>query len=244
MRDIVIVVVAVLLGSFVKGVTGSGLPVVAVPVMATFIGVEEAVVIMVIPGIVSNLQIIRGNLDDLSRTSHLPAIVASGVGGVAVGTYLLTTVDEAALSVVLAGVIGIYLAMRLLHPSFVIDGRTRSMTVGPVGFLAGVLQGGTGVSSPIVAPYIHAFRLSRGAYVISITVVFLAFAVIQMVALFVAGVFTAERLLLGVAMVAPVIVGVAAGMRYGRRLSRVAFDRWVLIMLAATALKLVVDAAG
>jgi hypothetical protein len=45
-----IILVAIALGSFVKGVTGSGLPQIAIPVMAIFLGVERAVVLMAIPG--------------------------------------------------------------------------------------------------------------------------------------------------------------------------------------------------
>ena len=42
------------LGAFVKGLTGMGLPLVAVPFMASFLGAEHAIVVMQIPGLVSN----------------------------------------------------------------------------------------------------------------------------------------------------------------------------------------------
>ena len=52
--DLVVIVVAIGVGAFVKGVTGTGLPQIAIPVMAAVIGVERAVIIMAIPGILSN----------------------------------------------------------------------------------------------------------------------------------------------------------------------------------------------
>ncbi|MDZ7679857.1 MAG: sulfite exporter TauE/SafE family protein [Acidimicrobiales bacterium] len=155
---------------------------------------------MVVPGIVSNVLLIRDNLGHLAETRHLLAMVLSGVVGVAAGTYVLTTVDDEVMSLILAaGVIGIYLMIDLLHPSFSIQGAVARLTAAPIGFLGGVLQGGTGVSSPLLSPYLHAYRMPRSAYVVSITTLFLVFAIIQMGALAVAGLYTLERLALGLA---------------------------------------------
>ena len=52
--DLVVIVAAIAIGAFVKGATGGGLPQIAIPVMAAFIGVERSVVIMAIPGVVAN----------------------------------------------------------------------------------------------------------------------------------------------------------------------------------------------
>ena len=52
--ELLIVAAAVILGSLVKGTTGLGLPLTAVPVIASFVGVQDAVVIMAAPTAVSN----------------------------------------------------------------------------------------------------------------------------------------------------------------------------------------------
>ena len=57
--DLVVIVIAIAVGAFIKGATGGGLPQVAIPVMAPFLGVEHAVVLMAIPGIVSNAWLVR-----------------------------------------------------------------------------------------------------------------------------------------------------------------------------------------
>ena len=57
-QALVVIVTAIALGSLIKGVTGSGLPQIAIPVMAIFIGVEHSVVVMAIPGMVSNAWLI------------------------------------------------------------------------------------------------------------------------------------------------------------------------------------------
>lgn len=244
MAEVAVIMVAVILGAFVKGVTGSGLPVVAIPVMTSFVGIERAVVIMAIPGMASNLLLIRHNIADLPRTQHLAKMVVCGVAGVAVGTYLLTSADEEVMALILASVIGLYLALNLLHPSFTIAGRAAALSAAPVGFAGGILQGGTGVSSPLLSPYLHAYRLPRGAYVISITVIFQVFGVIQVIALYLAGLYSWDSLAVSLGVLLPIYVGLTAGIRYGRRLSVESFNRWILVVLAATAVELVADAVG
>ena len=50
-----IVAIALAAGGTAKGLTGLGLPMVAVPVLAGFLGVERAVMIMIMPVLVLNI---------------------------------------------------------------------------------------------------------------------------------------------------------------------------------------------
>ncbi|MGH2697580.1 MAG: TSUP family transporter, partial [Actinomycetota bacterium] len=103
-----IIIAGMALGAFVKGATGQGLPQVAIPVMATFLGVEAAVVIMAIPGIVTNSWLIWKHRRHYSRTRDLPVLLAAGVAGSVAGTILLDNLNESVLSLTLAGVIILY----------------------------------------------------------------------------------------------------------------------------------------
>src|SRR5919107_359645 len=109
--DVVVIVAALTLGAFVKGVTGTGLPQIAIPVMAASLGVERAVVIMALPGIASNAWLVWANRDAFATTRDLPALIGAGIAGAVAGTVLLTSVDGRLLSVVLAAVILGYVAV-------------------------------------------------------------------------------------------------------------------------------------
>ena len=52
---LVFVLAAISLGGLFKGMTGLGLPMFAVPALAVVTSVEEAVVLMIIPGLGTNL---------------------------------------------------------------------------------------------------------------------------------------------------------------------------------------------
>ena len=101
--------VAISVGAFIKGATGGGLPQVAMPVMAPFfIGVEHAVVIMAIAGIVSNTWLAYHHRGEYARTRNLQPGVAAGVVGAVLGTVALKSLDGRALSAVLVVVIVAY----------------------------------------------------------------------------------------------------------------------------------------
>ncbi len=67
-----IIGVSLAIGGLSKGLTGLGLPAFAIPVMAMFIGVERAVVMLVIPSIVLNGQLVWSHRDCVRDLPELP----------------------------------------------------------------------------------------------------------------------------------------------------------------------------
>lgn len=239
MTDLLVIVAALALGSFVKGVTGTGLPQVAVPVMAAFLGVERAVIIMSIPGVVSNVWLVVAHRAARRATRDLPTLLATGVLGAVIGTVLLTTVDGRFLSLVLAAIILVYVALRVFSPDLELSGSVTRWTSPPVGFAAGALQGATGVSGPLLSTYLHAFALTPPAYVLSLSVLFLVFSVTQVATLAGVGAYTADLLAESLLALVPVALFLPLGSHVARRLSARAFSSVVLVGLVAAATVLV-----
>lgn len=238
---VLIIVVAMAIGSFVKGATGQGLPQIAIPVMATFLGVEAAVVIMAIPGIVTNTWLLWNYRRHYRDTRDLPALLVTGTAGAIVGTVLLDTLNENALSFILAGMIGVYAIAFFTHPDLRLKPDLTRYTSPPVGLAAGVLQGATGVSGPLISTYLHGYRLDKQVFVLSITTVFQVYALVQAVTLAGVGLYTADRLILSMLSLVPIMALLPLGSRFTDRLSRRTFDLVVLALLLASAVKLVYD---
>ncbi len=237
--DLAVIVAAIAVGAFIKGATGGGLPQVAIPVMAVFLGVERSVVIMAIPGVVANGWLVWTHRDTAPSTRDLPMLVATGVVGAVVGTVLLKTLDGRVLSAVLAAVICGYIAIALLHPDLVIPHRVTRLTSPPVGLAAGGLQGATGISGPLLTTYLHGFGLPPRAYVFSLSVLFFGSAVVQSVTLAAVGLYTGPRLLESLLALVPIALALPLGTRAARRLSPRAFQRVVLVLVAASAVSLI-----
>ena len=239
--SIALIVAAMAIGSFVKGATGQGLPLIAIPVIATFLGVEVAVVVMAIPGIITNTWLLWNYREHFSRTRDLPALLPMGTIGAVAGTMLLDNLDEDILSLILAVMIGVYVLVYVRHPEVRLSPRLTRLTSAPVGLVAGVLQGATGICGPLVSTYLHGFRLDKEAYVLSITTVFQVYAVVQAAALAWVGLYTPALVGMSLLALVPTMALLPLGARLTHRLSRGAFDVLVLTLLTGTALKLLYD---
>lgn len=239
LTEILVIVVAMAIGAFVKGVTGAGLPQIAVPTMAIFLGVEHAVVVMAIPGVVTNAWMLWQHHRHLHAARHLPAMVVTGLVGVVIGTAVLKALDPRWLSLALAGVIVLYLTVRMAKPGFALPDRVTRLTTPPVGLAAGVLQGSTGISGPMLTAYLHGMRLTKQVFVVSLVTMFLTMAVVQAIALAGLGLYDWSRLGQSVLALVPIMIVLRAGARYADRLSSWRFDRWITILLVAFAANLV-----
>jgi uncharacterized protein len=239
--DLVIIVLAIALGAFVKGVTGSGLPLIAIPVMAAFLGVERSIVIMAIPGIVSNTWMLWSLRSHLSQTRDLPTMLATGMVGVLAGTWLLKTLDARLLSLGLAMMIFAYVVLFFVHPDLRLAPRVTRCLSGPVGAAAGALQGATGLSGPVLLTWLHAYRQEKQVYLVSIVTLFQLYTVVQVFSLAALGLYTPSRIRDSFLALVPLIV-LPLGTRFARRLKERVFERTVLALLVAVGLKMVYDA--
>ena len=236
--DIVVIAIAIGVGAFIKGATGGGLPQVAIPVMAPFIGVEHAVVIMAIPGIVANGWLIRSHRAEYEHTRDLPSLVATSIVGAVVGTVALKSLDGTALSAALLAVIVAYVLVALVHPGFRLPVRLTRVLSPPVGLVAGGLQGSTGISGPLLTTYLHGFQLVPRAFVFSLAVLFGIGAVVQAATLAVVGLYTGTRLLESLLVLLPIAAFQPVGSWAATKLSRQTFQRVTLALVAGSGLTL------
>jgi uncharacterized protein len=239
--DLVVIVAAIAVGAFIKGATGGGLPQIAIPVMAVFLGVEHAVVVMAIPGVVANGLLVRSHRAEAPGTRHLPVMIGAGVVGAVVGTLLLKSLDARVLSGVLALVIVVYIVLAVAKPGFTLPERVTRVGSGPVGLVAGGLQGATGISGPLLTTWLHGFGMAPRAYVLALSSLFFVFSTVQTVTMFGVGLYTPSRLVESLLALLPILVALPLGVRAARRLSAQTFQRVVLVLLAASVVSLVRD---
>lgn len=236
-----IVLTAISLGALIKGITGMGLPLLAVPAIASFTSVEEAVVLMIIPTFGSNLWLVfthRRFADLLS--AHRPFLVAGLAGGI-IGTFLLITLDDRWLKLTLAVWLAVYLIQfafgNFLQSLFQAKGRMAAA----IGLTAGTIQGATGVSAHIVAPYFSGRNLAPEAYAFMVASAFLTFSIAQLTTAASTQLLTADRLLIGMIALIPTLVFTRLGIRLAGKLSKEVFQKILLAILVLMEIKLIAD---
>jgi len=235
---IVVIALAMTIGAVAKGVTGLGLPILAVPVMATFLGVEQAVVVMAVPTFLTNAWLIRAHREHAREARHLPVMLTLGFVGTVFGTVFLTAVDPSVPAIVLAVLVLAYIAFRLFQPTFAFREHTTAWSAPVVGLLGGVLHGATGVSGPVIATYLHGFRLRHEAFVLAVATIFQTFALVQIGTFIVLGRYDLGNVVLTLAALVPVLVMLPVGIRLGRRLEPRRVEQMLFVVLFASATRL------
>ena len=237
--EIALVLVAVSVAYLVKGVTGLGGPTIAVPVLAPFMGVEFAVAVIAIPTAFSNLWLVWENRSEAPgmRRFLLP-LLAAGLVGTIVGVWVLVSIDDRIMSIILGVIIFLYIAWYLLSPQARVKDQTAVRLAWPAGLGGGVLLGSTGIGAPVIATYVHSLRMARSGFVFGVAVPFLVLGLVQITTLVALGGYDQERVVAGLAACIPVLIVTPIGMWIGRRISVGAFQYAVLVILGIAAARL------
>ena len=105
---------AVGLAGIAKGATGLGFPIVAVPIIAVFVPVEHAVVVVTLPNLMVNAAMVREHRRRAAVMPWLKVMIATGMIGAVLGTLMLRVAPERALSISRPGLteVGVVLFVR------------------------------------------------------------------------------------------------------------------------------------
>src|SRR5690606_4427615 len=112
-------------GALVKGATGLGLPLIALPVLTAVFGLQHAVSVMAVVQIVTNsMQLWQFRAEARNdRMSFLPRFLVAGALGVILGTWALSSLPERVLVFSLGVLLLCYFALKLVAPHIVVSRR-------------------------------------------------------------------------------------------------------------------------
>jgi uncharacterized membrane protein YfcA len=234
-----VIFAALALGGTIKGATGAGVPVVAIPVMAAFYDVRFAVVMMALPNIVTNvLQLRKYHAAHLPDHFALKYALCGGIGTL-LGTIILVSLPVEALTLLIAGAVVAYILLRVARPDFRVPWAVARRLVWPVGLVSGVLQGAAGLSAPVSVSFLNAMRIPREAFIVTISSLFAGMGIAQVPALIGVGLLTWDRMLLSLVALIPLLGFMPVGNWLARRLPPAAFDWLVLSLLTLLAIRLI-----
>ncbi|HET8740557.1 MAG TPA: sulfite exporter TauE/SafE family protein [Acidimicrobiia bacterium] len=227
----------------IKGVTGIGGPLLAVPFIAALTNVEYAVVALSIANLFSNGGLLWEHRQGAKGTGFvmIPFLTVGTLATIA-GTWVLTEIDDRILSVLIALVIVAYIWRHFANPEFGLSAEMARKSAAPMGLVGGGLLGATGTAGPLIATYLHAVRLGRSSFIYMMSLTFQVFGLIQLVTLVVLGAFDQERTMVALWAIVPAVVMTSVGIRIGRRLDQKVFEMVVLALLGLAAVRLLLSA--
>ncbi|MEX2652098.1 MAG: sulfite exporter TauE/SafE family protein [Acidimicrobiia bacterium] len=243
--EFALVLLVIAIAYLVKGVTGMGGPLLAVPFIAGLTSVEYAVVVLSFANMVSNGWLLWEHRAGARGTGFVMIpFLAVGTGATIAGTWILTEVDDRILSVVIAILIGVYIWRYLADPHFGLERATARRMAAPMGLVGGGLLGATGTAGPLIATYLHSLRMTRSSFIHMMSLTFSVFGLIQLLTLVVLGAFTPERTAQALWAIVPVAAMTVVGIRIGRLLNQRAFELVVLALLGLAAARLLWSVLG
>ena len=235
-------ILSLALGGVLKGATGAGVPVVAVPALAMVYSVDFAVTTLIMSNLVNNLWQGWAYRRDALPRRFVWHFAGGGMLGAGAGTWLLANLPGAALSLTVAVAVYLYIGFRLLRPDWAVPLATGRRLAAPVGVAGGLMQGAAGISAPVSITFLNALSLSRGCFMGTISVFFVAMTVVQIPALIMVGLLDWERFWISCGALVIASAFMPAGSWLGARISKRVFDRVVLVLLGLIATRIIVMA--
>lgn len=236
--EILLVAACLAIGGVIKGATGAGAPLLAVPALAALFDVRFAIVVMVMPNLLTNAWQAWRFRENLPAARFTAPFIVGGMGGVCAGTLLLSMVPAEKLSILVALAVSFYVVLRLTKPGWKIEMGRASLLALPVGLAGGFLQGASGLSAPISLTFLNAMRLERSTFIAVISLFFSTFGMVQIVALFASHLLSRTDLAYSMLALIPLWAAMPLGAGLARRMPPAVFDRLILTLLTLLAAKL------
>lgn len=228
MPEVVYIQLIAFLGGFVQGLTGFGVMLVALPLMALLLDIKTAIPLIILLGVVINLMLLRQLRGHFAVKRWLP-IIAASYPGIPIGIYIHKTVSQRPLEIL----VGIVLLVMCANNWFNFrPERPISSLWAPVsGFLAGFLAGSIGASGPPVVIYTSLQPWTKAEIKSTLVAFFMINGIGVFCFYFFHGFFTPRILGLFGWCVLPLMAGVLAGMRLFRRINDRLYRHAVLWLL-------------
>ena len=238
----ILVGVALLFASFVKGATGLGFPLIATPTVALLLDIRIAVTILILPNLLMDTtQVFRDGFPH-ATLNRFRSMVGLTVIGVFLGTMALVRTPLWVLNLCLGIMVIVFVAANLLNYDFKISPASEKSLSPIFGFIGGFLNGMTNAAGPTLAIYFYSLKLEKRFFVKSIATIFFVTKIAQLVAVSTWNLFNWHTLTLSIQVVLFTLIGFCAGLKTQDRVNQKTFNRGLLVLLTIIGIVLIARA--
>jgi uncharacterized membrane protein YfcA len=224
---------------FMQGSLGLGFPTVATPLLAMWLGMPRAIVLILLPC----LAVVAVNVflgpplrQLLARFWFMPVAMLIGA---ALGGTLFVAAPYAPYSLVLAGVIFLYLVLDRLGPGESVTVQRHPLPFGvAAAAIGGAFEATANVAAPPLVMYYSALGLAPAALVQGLNLCFMTGKLTQFAVLSMSGLVSVAQWLATLPLVAVAVAAGLAGVRVRDRLDAKTYRKWLKGFLFAVAVML------
>jgi uncharacterized membrane protein YfcA len=226
--NIVALSLIIFIASVVRGFTGFGLALVAVPLIQFIMPVTDTAVFIAIINLMFSLLYYRRSRALVKEQPLGRMAVWTGIG-VAAGTAVLKFVNPAFIQLGWGMLIILIVFSLIRGMSFRIGSDRSAMTLS--GLFGGLLAGATGITGPPVAIILSAIKTPKEKFNALISVFILFAVTYALLFYFVSGLITAHTALLALTCIPALLAGLWTGDRLVAKISQVTFTRVIYAVL-------------
>lgn len=228
-----------LFAAIAKGVTGLGFSTTCLPILALLIGLKDALPLVLIPSIFSNIVVMRqaGRFGETLKR-FWPMFLCL-LPGLALGLWTLAYIDGRLAGAILGIMMLVWCAFTFAKPELSIAANWHRPLAPIVGFITGTINGVTGSQVMPMVPFVMMLRLERNLFIQVVNCSFTLSSLVMIVGLVQLGLFSWQDVLISVIGLIFVRFGVSQGAAIRHRLSESLFRHSVLIMLSIMGLALI-----
>lgn len=217
----------------VKGTTGIGYSSCALPFLVPVVGLQSAIVLIVMPAIMSNVFVALSAGHFREIVGRFWPLYIATPAGIVVGVAFLSSIDQRLAIAILGSVIIVYALMSLLQPNLTLRQNLHGALNAPVGFATGMLTGLTGSQVMPLLPYMMALHLEPNRMIQAINLAVTLTSIFLAAGLMLTGLMDVSSLGLSLLAVVPALVGVYLGNQARGLLPVPLFRKLMLLVLLA-----------
>jgi len=229
-----------LVAGLVKGVTGMGLPTVAMGLLGSIMSPATAAAMLLIPSFITNFwQLIAGPAA-MKVLRRFWSTMVGIVVGTTISTRLLVSADPTITRVALGAALVAYALYALKSPKFSISPAAERWLSPVIGLVTGAITGVTGVFAIPAVPYYQALNLEKNDLVQALGLSFTVSTVALAAGLLFHGAFVAGGIGISTVAVLPALIGMWLGQVIRARISAQVFRLIFLLFLLTLGLEMIV----
>ncbi|MBP1886427.1 sulfite exporter TauE/SafE family protein [Sinorhizobium mexicanum] len=236
MSDVSISMVATIAVTFfvagiVKGVTGMGLPTVAMAVLGSLISPLAAATLLIVPSFVTNAWQLFAGPSFSSILRRLWPMMLAIIAGTVLGSSFMASGDTVLTTAALGYALALYSLYTLFARQLSVPMKIERWMSPFIGAATGLITGVTGVFTLPAVPYLQALGLLKDDLIQALGLSFTISTIALAAGIGAQGAFQLDRMTLSVLAVIPSLAGMWAGQIIRDRIGAVAFRRGFLVLL-------------
>jgi uncharacterized membrane protein YfcA len=232
------IVLTFFLAGMVKGVTGMGLPTVAMGLLGAFMAPVAAAALLIVPSFVTNVWQLASGPSLAALVSRLWLMMLGIMLGTIASSSVLASNNTRWTTAGLGAALVIYAGFTLLARQLSVPARLEKWLSPLVGLITGAVTGGTGVFVIPAVPYLQALGLSKDDLIQALGLSFTVSTIALAVGLTWRGAFQLDSLAMSSLAIVPAMAGMWCGQAIRQKVRPTTFRRWFLICLLLLGIEL------